>query len=1492
MRIWSLTGRGGLAIAIAVAILATFTGAPGYAQQTKPEECGADGTLPARDKVLGEQQPDLLIKDTCRVVGDRPYFYGKVNIIGPKGRLIFVEPDAEPSTVKGQDFWASAIIIENEGQLLAGVDYDRIVDERTGKAEKVEVKPYGQNLKTLTIHLYGKDPGMGAMGALCAPPTPDRPLADFTDCGIPRKIWETNGEDIEKLPGDVVDRFYRYSSLHGDAACPDRKDNCPDTVKYQNIGHFGNKVLALSYGGTLELRGKKGTKGTSGRDIGVLQADLDAAAPDAATNAGNAHIVTDSGTDWVRLAGGGAHETSALTLGRSVAGDWTAGDKIVVTTTDFFPDHSEVLTIKSVAEDGLAITVEEPIKYDHNATAYQIGAKLPDKKSAFEAAIEKVDGEGPDGKKPPFLQTAETRAAVGLLTRSIRIVSEGDKAGDTFQDATMGRAKVHPNDEEVAPNPSYMYGAQAVFRQGFQKLQIQGVEFKQMGQGGVIGRYPVHFHIARKVPDGTYVIDSSIDESMTRWVVIHDTLGVTVARNVGYKSIGHGFYLEDATETDNRLYSNLGVFARAGVKDLPKQNDTDPDGPNPRNIPGILSSNVYPKGLPLKYHSDAQYPSVFWITNGWNSFAGNMAAGAGTCGACYWIPSTANHDMMDVPPGNDDMKPMQWKGYSAIQAGSRFGRSPIKLFYKNYCTSAMHSINNSDGSPCNVVSNDLPAPSPILETIFNPHAPDSPNPANVDGDKAESNKAKMYYPRYTGQRQATVCNPGKPLDDADGGCERVDCQNPDPTYCAVTVFSHYTTSFNWAEGNFSAVWMRAGWLMFDHGFISDVQGAGITQVSGGDYSRPNVPVGYWALVTNSIFVGSTQTTNPFASSVFPADCKHMPPPNDVFCVDRLGSTAFVPASAAFMVGQRLYNIYDGPAYEDANAYLDINVAPCETRESCLSFDQFGVRRAVQAYPPVGKDAGYIPNAAIGWKQPNGFYYPPAFHSRNLFFSNVDIRHYVIEPLTVAGTYKTDTDQFKADYVGQSANTTGFDNWTDVDRQTELNDDDGSLTGFSNTISLNEDPYFRAPIQTAQCLSNLQVDPKDACAPQPTGKNRISVPTARTSPYDHITTVIYPGCAVVQDSSNDPSADARAACNQDKKTDRDWSWGRDCTNQACYGVPIYRQFLTDGDASNPRESQLWDTRRCGDLGDELRKMAPGNDYQLKLDAFEKICRFPFIRMAGVSGWQRSVLTTNNGDYYIDTTVSMTRQIDTKDLLTPGPERTVNVFAKGQKYYVFFVFAKNDGGANVTKQTYRIYVGPGFDPNSVEGVKISPKGWPMTAGSIEPWGDFPWKPTAADVKDGVLTIRVDFKDVPQSEIDPAFKGSGAAVLKETCKPVSFCKRDGANDCTCDTAKIAPLMSLYPAFKAVCENTCSHWAVKDLDCPGDGCRGFSFTLPDGFGTAADEYRRPKPEAFPTKKPSNPWATIVFEPTKTEPDHNAGEACNYDAAHIPGTGSCKAVE
>ena len=66
-------------------------------------------------------------------------------------------------------------------------------------------------------------------------------------------FWTDNGKHEFDLPGGVHDYFYQYGSLAGDEEDPVTKQR----------GHFGYKVLALSYGGTLQLRGRNGTAGTT-----------------------------------------------------------------------------------------------------------------------------------------------------------------------------------------------------------------------------------------------------------------------------------------------------------------------------------------------------------------------------------------------------------------------------------------------------------------------------------------------------------------------------------------------------------------------------------------------------------------------------------------------------------------------------------------------------------------------------------------------------------------------------------------------------------------------------------------------------------------------------------------------------------------------------------------------------------------------------------------------------------------------------------------------------------------------------------------------------------------------------------------------------------------------------------------------------------------------------------------------------------------------------
>jgi len=64
----------------------------------------------------------------------------------------------------------------------------------------------------------------------------------------------------------------------------------------------------------------------------------------------------------------------------------------------------------------------------HSDKQYDIGTKIGTSETAFRTAFETADGVK-KGETVPFLDKAETRAAVALLTRSIRIVS---RFGDIF----------------------------------------------------------------------------------------------------------------------------------------------------------------------------------------------------------------------------------------------------------------------------------------------------------------------------------------------------------------------------------------------------------------------------------------------------------------------------------------------------------------------------------------------------------------------------------------------------------------------------------------------------------------------------------------------------------------------------------------------------------------------------------------------------------------------------------------------------------------------------------------------------------------------------------------------------------------------------------------------------------------------------------------------------------------------------------------------------
>jgi hypothetical protein len=99
---------------------------------------------------------------------------------------------------------------------------------------------------------------------------------------------------------------------------------------------------------------------------------------------------------------------------------------------------------------------------------------------------------------------------------------------------------------------------------------ISYAELRHLGKPGKLGKYSLHYHRVGDTMRGASVVGASIWDSGNRWITIHGTNDLVVCDCIGYRSIGHGFFLEDGTEVDNILDRNLAVQAFEG-KPLPGQ---------------------------------------------------------------------------------------------------------------------------------------------------------------------------------------------------------------------------------------------------------------------------------------------------------------------------------------------------------------------------------------------------------------------------------------------------------------------------------------------------------------------------------------------------------------------------------------------------------------------------------------------------------------------------------------------------------------------------------------------------------------------------------------------------------------------------------------------------------------------------------------------------------------------------------------------------------
>jgi G8 domain/Right handed beta helix region len=342
---------------------------------------------------------------------------------------------------------------------------------------------------------------------------------------------------------------------------------------------------------------------------------------------------------WTKLIDHAADNSSKLNLVDAV--NWKTGDQIVVAPTDFYNDgnftktsETEQLEISSVT--GGMVQLKTPLaKARWGKLQYATDSGM----SLTPGTLSK-----PDPSLPSIL---DERAEVGNLTRNIVIQSADD---DLWK--TQG------------------FGAHVMVMDKNSSVTIDGVELRRMGQSGVFGRYPIHFHnlsydsLGKNLGDASNMLlqNSSIHDTAQRCVVIHGSNGVTIKNNICYDIKGHAMFLEDAVERRNTFEHNLILKIRRPVKPLLKSEEPDHEGGNASgfwltNPDNIVRGNVVADGISHGYW--LAYPTkVMGVNknvnlNGINARPDNLPFGVFEDNTAHSVSDNGVH--IDNPPTSSDI---------------------------------------------------------------------------------------------------------------------------------------------------------------------------------------------------------------------------------------------------------------------------------------------------------------------------------------------------------------------------------------------------------------------------------------------------------------------------------------------------------------------------------------------------------------------------------------------------------------------------------------------------------------------------------------------------------------------------------------------------------------------------------------------------------------------------------------------------------------------
>jgi G8 domain-containing protein len=306
-----------------------------------------------------------------------------------------------------------------------------------------------------------------------------------------------------------------------------------------------------------------------------------------------------------RLNDHAAASATSFTLANNVT--WPAGANVYIAPTSFYDNqHTEIFTLASAINNAATMTTNESLA----------AARWGKLQYITDSGMSLTQG---TWTKPHAAMTGmsdeyDQRAKVAMLDRGINIYAPDDTE---WQNKRYG---VH------------------IMRMGLNaELVLFCVQVRRCGQGGLLGRYPVHSHMA-SYDSATGATLGDVDgpnnrlenlvvwQSANRGITIHGTRGFIVKNCVSHDCRGHNLFCEDGSEEANQIDGNWFSGARDPQEGVPLDTVTVTTG-----TPGTFNRTAH--GL-----DDGQCVGISA-----SSMPGGVSSSTGSSAIFYWVVNaTAN----------------------------------------------------------------------------------------------------------------------------------------------------------------------------------------------------------------------------------------------------------------------------------------------------------------------------------------------------------------------------------------------------------------------------------------------------------------------------------------------------------------------------------------------------------------------------------------------------------------------------------------------------------------------------------------------------------------------------------------------------------------------------------------------------------------------------------------------------------------------------------